>query len=83
MSAMMMVQLATWDYALSASQHCRLSPRMIANPRLDHSLYPFSHPVICLLGLRMEESHPWREWNMNRFCTVEFVQGPNLTQTMP
>ena len=77
------VLLMTCNYALLESEHCcLLSPTMIASPRPDHSLYPFSHPEICLLGLRMEESHPWREWNMNQFCTVDFVQGLNQTQTI-
>ena len=83
MSAVMMMQLMTWNYALPQSQHCSLSPSMIANPRLGHSIYPFSHPVRCLLDLRMEESHRPREWNMSRFCMVDFVQGPNLTRTLP
>ena len=80
----MMVPLMKRNYALPVqSQHCGLLPPMIASSRLDHSLYPFPHPEIYLLSLRMEECHPWREWNMNRFCTVDFVQGPNQTQTLP
>ena len=69
-------------YALLESQHCPLSPTMIAILRLCYSVYSFAHLVICLLDLQMEESHPWREWNMNRFCTVDFVQGSSLTLTL-
>ena len=47
-----------WNYALPASQHCRLSPKMITSSGLDHSVYLFPHPELCLLSLQMEESHP-------------------------
>ena len=70
------------NYTLPESQHSLLSPTMIASPRLGFSVYPFSHPLTCFLDLQMEECHPPREWNMNLFCMVDFVQGPNRTQTL-
>ena len=82
MSAVM-VQIMTWNYALPASKHRRLSRAMIASSWRHHSVYPFSHPEICLLGLRMEGIHPWREWSMHRFYTADFAESPNLILTQP